>query len=553
MKSQDNKHLAYNNYFVPEEDLKYLPPYLRDVPETPEEVECQTTGVWPVWLHGSFLRVGAGRFTVPLSEDDSKPRAVFQHFFDGLGMLHKFRMSDGRVHYSSRYTAEGVVRNAEKNGYVSSPMFGLNANTPLKHAQDPCSALLGAQQSLYVPTHYVGPDEVNLNVVPRRGMHLPVDTNPHSRGEAHPNPEVLVHTDFNMLQICDAKTLQPKRLLTYAQIDSQLAGFGICAHPPKDRKRGLVFNYIISPDGQVLSIFALNIRSNPASLVWKTALPFFIRNPIHMDVSDTTKPIMEMLEVEANTPTLFFVLDKSSGAHIATYQLNDGFMFFHSVNAFDYKDPRTGQTNIHVDLCSYQDDYIPYREYNISNILDPARPYQDGVLTRYELASVNTANVVVTRRATVAAAIPGMASELPRIAKSASMDPNYRYVYCVAGNGGASPGTTVPIGRLGNGLKVVQAAFFGSLGKSDWKTGTYKRWQPDNGESCPCEPVFIQRPGATDEDDGLVLTIVINREGTSSVLVALDGKSFTEVARANLPQVYALGPHGSFIEGPFGV
>ena len=31
-----------------------------------------------------------------------------------------------------------------------------------------------------------------------------------------------MHTDFNMLQTCDAKTLEPKRLLTYAQIDPQL-------------------------------------------------------------------------------------------------------------------------------------------------------------------------------------------------------------------------------------------------------------------------------------------------------------------------------------------
>lgn len=82
-----------------------------------------------------------------------------------------------------------------------------------------------------------------------------------------------MHTDFNMLQTCDAKTLEPKRLLTYAHIDPQLAGYGICAHPPKDRKRGLTFNYIISPDGKVLSIFALDIRAKPASLVWKTALP----------------------------------------------------------------------------------------------------------------------------------------------------------------------------------------------------------------------------------------------------------------------------------------
>lgn len=56
-------------------------------------------------------------------------------------------MVEGRVYYRSRHTAEGLVRKAKRDGYLSTTMFGLNANTPLKDAQDPCSALLGAQVS----------------------------------------------------------------------------------------------------------------------------------------------------------------------------------------------------------------------------------------------------------------------------------------------------------------------------------------------------------------------------------------------------------------------
>jgi carotenoid cleavage dioxygenase-like enzyme len=138
--------------------------------------------------------------------------------------------------------------------------------------------------------------------------------------------------------------------------------------------------------------------------------------------------------------------------------------------------------------------------------------------------------------------------ELPRISKSASMNPSYRYVYATGGIGESAPGTLVPIGRLSKGPKVTQAAFFNSIVKSDWATGKFQRWKPDNGESCPCEPVFISRPGATEEDDGLVLTIVCDREGRHSVLVALEGKTLTEVARADMPQVYGVGPHGTFIQ-----
>ncbi|KAI1841213.1 hypothetical protein JX265_013172 [Neoarthrinium moseri] len=560
---QDEK-VGYNQYFVEKKDLKYLPPYLLDVPETREEVICTTTGTWPTWLAGQFIRVGIGRVVIPLSEDGSKPDAVLQHFFDGLNLLHKFRMEDGKVFYRSRYTAEGVVRRAKKEGRLTSIMTGLDANTPLYRAQDPCSALLGTNQSLYLEDGKYEPDEVNINVVPRRGIHLPQPQG--TRGVDSPETEeLLIGTDFNMLQVCDAKTLEPKRLLTHAVIDPELKGVGICAHPPKDRKRGQTFNYLINQETGVMYVFGLDIRAKPAALMWKTALPcapcyihslamteryvIFIRNPIHMDVSDMSKGLQETWLYEPDVPTQFFVLEKDTGKHIATYSA-PSFMFFHSVNAYDYVDADTGATNVHVDLCSYEGGYIPYREYSFSNVIDPARPFKDGTLVRYELASVDHALATISRpgRATVAAAIPGVPSELPRIAKSASMMPGYRYVYFTAGNGGMSPGTQVPIGRFGNGLKTVHGAFFGSLAKSDWLSGTYKRWQPGNGESCPCEPVFIGRPGATEEDDGVVLTIVINREGTQSILVALDGQTFEEIARADMPHVYALGPHGTFIE-----
>lgn len=218
-------------------------------------------------------RVGVAQFVIPTSEDGSKPDAVMQHWFDGLGMLHKFHMDGGEIWYSSRYTSEGIAKKAKADGSVKTTFFGNNANEPLKSTQDPCSAVLGSSQSLYVASTPPQPDEVIVNVTPRRGMHLP--SNSGSSGDTVANPEheeIVNHTDWNLLQVCDAKTLEPKRLLTYADIDAGLAGYGICAHPPKDRKRGMTFNYIISEQGS-MAIFALNIKSKPTKLVWKTALP----------------------------------------------------------------------------------------------------------------------------------------------------------------------------------------------------------------------------------------------------------------------------------------
>ncbi|KAG9526028.1 hypothetical protein KCU93_g5621, partial [Aureobasidium melanogenum] len=272
----------------------------------------------------------------------------------------------------------------------------------------------------------------------------------------------------------------------------------------------------------------------------------FIRNPIHMDVSDVTKPVLKMLTYEPESPTSFFVLDKNDGRLISHYDAKN-FMFLHSVNAYKYKDG--DDINIHVDLYSYDESTVSYTEYCLSNIADPAEPYSNGVLTRYELAGIkkqqDSGKIGQVR---IVQAIPGTSMELPRVAKSASMNPSYRFVYATGGNGESAPGSLVPIGCLGNGLKVVQSAFFNSIAKTDWETGTFTKWKPTGGESCPCEPIFVERPGSTEEDDGVVLTIVCSKKGDHSVLVALDAKSMKEVARADLPQVYGMGPHGTYIE-----
>ncbi|CRK28364.1 hypothetical protein HYQ45_000652 [Verticillium longisporum] len=115
--------------------------------------------------------------------------------------------------------------------------------------------------------------------------------------------------------------------------------------------------------------------------------------PVHMDVSDITKPVMEMIEYEPDTPIQFFILELT-GKYIATYAHKDDFMFFNSVNAYDYVDSGTGGVNVHVDLCIYEVNVVPYRAYNLSNVVDQTRPYQDGTLTRYEIAGVVTADII---------------------------------------------------------------------------------------------------------------------------------------------------------------
>jgi len=82
-------------------------------------------------------------------------------------------------------------------------------------------------------------------------------------------------------------------------------------------------------------------------------------------------------------------------------------MFFHFVNGYDYVDESTGDTNLHIDLCSY----VPYREYSLSNIIDPARPFIDGTLVQYELAAVNNGDINKPGGVTVFQAIPHVSTK----------------------------------------------------------------------------------------------------------------------------------------------
>jgi carotenoid cleavage dioxygenase-like enzyme len=113
--------------------------------------------------------------------------------------------------------------------------------------------------------------------------------------------------------------------------------------------------------------------------------------------------------------------------------------------------------------------------------------------------------------------------ELPRINYGACNERSYRYVY-------------------GVGLHATE--FLNRLLKVDVTTGDTQVWRRDG--CYPGEPVFIPAPDSTAEDEGVVLSAVLDSATLTSFLLVLDASSFTEIARAHVPQVVPFGFHGSF-------
>jgi carotenoid cleavage dioxygenase-like enzyme len=97
------------------------------------------------------------------------------------------------------------------------------------------------------------------------------------------------------------------------------------------------------------------------------------------------------------------------------------------------------------------------------------------------------------------------------------------------------------------------------LVKVDVADGTEQVWREPR--CFAGEPVFVPRAtetgdaeegrdaGTDEEDDGIVLSVVLDADRERSFLLVLDGESFDERARAWLPHALPLGFHGEYVDG----
>jgi carotenoid cleavage dioxygenase-like enzyme len=115
--------------------------------------------------------------------------------------------------------------------------------------------------------------------------------------------------------------------------------------------------------------------------------------------------------------------------------------------------------------------------------------------------------------------------ELPRINYGAVNGRDYRYAY-------------------GAGTHSEESDWSDQLVKADVATGESRTWHEPG--CYPGEPVFVSGPERRAEDDGVILSVVLDAAAGRSFLLVLDAASFEEVARAEAPQRIPFGFHGQF-------
>ncbi len=178
---------------------------------------------------------------------------------------------------------------------------------------------------------------------------------------------------------------------------------------------------------------------------------------------------------------------------------------FHPMNAYDDTDG-----NVVIDLCVYD------------RMLDVFLngPFEDN-LARLERWTINP----TTRRASIDV-IDAHPAGVPRLRGSLTAKP-YRFGYAA--------GTTD---------KAPEWPTY----KHDLRTG--ERWTFDHGPGRSAgEPVFVGRQGATDEDDGWLMTFVHDVPNGTAELAVIDAQDFNRgyVAQVRLPQRVPYGFHGNWV------
>ncbi len=444
--------------------------------------DVPVAGKLPGWLEGVLLRNGPALFEI----GDQK----LNHWFDGLAMLHAFAFTDGRVSYRNRFLHSSAYKAWRRDGVMKYSEFGTDP--------DPCRELYRDVSTLPV-----------LGLIPNANVSI-----------EHLAHRFLAHTELPIPVRFSGRTLKTIGATTTAP-----SGRLGTAHPHHDRHTGERFSYeleLVPPSGlRVLSErdgkrreLAFIPQSRPRymhSFALTRRYVAVFTQPWEFDLarflSPDRGPIATNFVWDGSKPSEVILIDRRRGGVAATYELDPAFVFHH-INAFEDGD------DVVLDVCAHRDSKAVDDLY-LKHIRQGKRVSQ----ARVRRLTLRPGNSKVGSRT-----ITEGNFELPRIDYERFSTRPYRYAYGV--------GTRHP-GRGG---------FINEIAKVDVGRGERHSWH--ERDSYPGEPVFVAAPGARGEDDGVVLSVVLDGERRSSYLLVLDARDLSELARAAVPHHIPFGFHG---------
>ena len=406
-----------------------------------------------------------------------------RHWFDGLAMLHRFGIAGGAVSYANKHLDSQTHRATGEAGKLASREF----------ATDPCRSIFQRVQSAFSDST----DNANVNIG--------------KLGE-----QFLAMTETPMPVEFDQRTLES------AGVGYRAPGQLTTAHP--HREAGALLNYAAKlgrrseyrfyrVDEQGTEVLASIPVRHPAYMHsfgmtehWFVLTEFpLVVNPASLALSG--KPFIENYRWEPDRGTRVTLVHRETG-EIGARHVLEPFFAFHHVNAYE------DGADVVVDLCAYEEPQIIQDLYldRIHEIMrDDAQSVPLSPLKRLRLSESGARSEQLSDTAV----------ELPRI-NGRCTTRAHRYVWGVG----------------------VRSGWYDDIVKVDTADGSTLSWHEPH--QYPGEPVFVRRPGSTSEDDGVLLSVVLDAEREHSALLVLDASTLRPLARADVPHHIPHGIHGQF-------
>lgn len=462
------------------------------------DVPATVQGQLPPWLRGRLLRIGPGVF-------DIGGRSV-NHWFDGLSMMFRFAFTDDGVRYSNRFLRSKCYDAVQRRHEQSYDQF---ASLP------PRSLLQKLAATLDYPLTYG-------------------DNNLVAFGQYGDSFLALGETPVDV-------RIDPDTLETLGPLDlgSNVLQMTTSAHPHYDRERREVVSMgtFIFPHLSRYKIWTLPFGSTRRTVLaeirtdrpaWLHAFGMtrdyvvliehpFVASPLDLlGMQLSEKPFYQNFGWQPDRLTRIHVIDRRTGEQTGSFTAPPGF-FLHVVNS--WQDDARGV--ICCDVPLYSDASLLSAFF-----LDTIRAPTGGVvprsrLVRYEIPMRGKGAVGAPRT------VCSVHLEMPWIDSRRSGQP-YRVVWGVSQD---RPGDLQD--------RLVKIDTTGSDPDANWTW-----WhEPD---CYPSEPVFVPRPGGTEEDDGVLLSVVVDGARHESFVVCLDACTMQEQARVLAPDLIPFGLHGAW-------
>ncbi|XP_078538128.1 carotenoid-cleaving dioxygenase, mitochondrial-like isoform X1 [Lissotriton helveticus] len=535
--TRDQKKL----FFTEKKGLECISPLFQSVEETPESIPTKITGDVPKWINGSLLRNGPGKFEFGNDK--------YNHWFDGMALMHQFRIEDGAVTYMSKFLqSDNYTTNQAYNRIVLSE-FGTIA------LPDPCKSMFERFMSIF---QFRSTDNANVNYTTYKG-------------------DYYVSTETNFMYRVDPKTLETKDKVDWSKF---IAVNGATAHPHYDPdgtvfnmgnsygKHGSSYNIIRVPPqkldpcdtlegAQVVCSIAPKEKMRPSyyhSFGMTENYVIFVEQPIKMDLMKIIthkmagKSVADAMKWDPDEHTRFHIANKMSGKLLPVKYLAKAFATFHQINAFE------DQGCIVFDLCC-QDSGDDVKIYMLQNL----RKQGEGLDETYNMVAKSFPRRFVLPLAVDVTAPAGTDLNPLSYSTAKAVKKEDGTVWCTHENLHDESleelgGFDFPCINYARYNTKKYRFFYGfgighlvgdSLIKMDVETKLTKVWRQTG--FYPSEPVFVPLPDATEEDEGVILSVVITPNQTNrTFLLLLDAKTFSEIGRAEVPVQIPCGFHGVF-------